>query len=114
MICLDASKRARSSNHPNGQRPAACSPIHTSGHWTTRSGKIINFGKLESLDTNFLTFIQVASAADGSNLQHVQVLPVQNTAGAAGQPIMLQSQVIQTADGQTLIYQPVQVSLCLI
>jgi len=52
--------------------------------------------------------VQVASSADGSNLQHVQVLPVQNTAGAAGQPIMLQSQVIQTADGQTLIYQPVQ------
>ena len=44
-------------------------------------------------------------------MQHVQVLPVQNTTGAAGQPIMLQSQVIQTADGQTLIYQPVQVRL---
>ena len=42
-------------------------------------------------------------------MQHVQVLPVQNATGAAGQPIMLQSQVIQTADGQTLIYQPVQV-----
>ena len=55
--------------------------------------------------------IQVASSGDGSNMQHVQVLPVQNTTGAAGQPIMLQSQVIQTADGQTLIYQPVQVSL---
>merc|ERR1711997_3917 len=40
--------------------------------------------------------------------QQVQVLPVQNSAGAGGQPIMLQSQVIQTADGQTLIYQPVQ------
>ena len=44
-------------------------------------------------------------------MQHVQVLPVQNATGAAGQPIMLQSQVIQTADGQTLIYQPVQVRL---
>ncbi len=40
-------------------------------------------------------------------MQQVQVVPVQSTAGA-GQPIMLQSQVIQTADGQTLIYQPVQ------
>merc|ERR1711997_579072 len=40
--------------------------------------------------------------------QQVQVLPVQNSTGAGGQPIMLQSQVIQTADGQTLIYQPVQ------
>merc|ERR1712018_861402 len=52
--------------------------------------------------------VQVASSGDGSNMQHVQVLPVQNATGAAGQPIMLQSQVIQTADGQTLIYQPVQ------
>ena len=43
-------------------------------------------------------------------MQQVQVLPVQNSTGAGGQPIMLQSQVIQTADGQTLIYQPVQVS----
>lgn len=47
----------------------------------------------------------VSSSADG--MQQVQVVPVQSTAGA-GQPIMLQSQVIQTADGQTLIYQPVQ------
>ena len=43
-------------------------------------------------------------------MQQVQVLPVQNSGGAGGQPIMLQSQVIQTADGQTLIYQPVQVN----
>ena len=40
-------------------------------------------------------------------MQHVQVLPVQNS-GTGGQPIMLQSQIIQTADGQTLVYQPVQ------
>ena len=57
-------------------------------------------------------FVQVVS--NGSNgtegLQQVQVLPVQSSAG--GQPIMLQQStphVIQTADGQTLIYQPVQV-----
>ena len=40
-------------------------------------------------------------------MQHVQVLPVQNQS-TGGQPIMLQSQIIQTADGQTLVYQPVQ------
>ena len=57
-------------------------------------------------------FVQVVS--NGSNgtegLQQVQVLPVQSS--ASGQPIMLQQStphVIQTADGQTLIYQPVQV-----
>jgi len=54
--------------------------------------------------------VQVVSGGDGaSGMQQVQVLPVQNSsAGGGGQPIMLQSQVIQTADGQTLIYQPVQ------
>jgi len=48
----------------------------------------------------------VSSGTDG--MQQVQVLPVQSPAGTAGQPVMLQSQVLQTADGQTLIYQPVQ------
>jgi len=55
--------------------------------------------------------VQVVSGGNeaGTSMQQVQVLPVQNsTTGAGGQPIMLQSQVIQTADGQTLIYQPVQ------
>lgn len=51
--------------------------------------------------------VQVVSG-EGGGMQQVQVLPVQNSGGAGGQPIMLQSQVIQTADGQTLIYQPVQ------
>ena len=62
-------------------------------------------------------FVQVVS--NGSNgtegLQQVQVLPVQSS--ASGQPIMLQQStphVIQTADGQTLIYQPVQVTQLLI
>ena len=49
-------------------------------------------------------------SGEGGGMQQVQVLPVQNSGGAGGQPIMLQSQVIQTADGQTLIYQPVQVN----
>merc|ERR1712008_6206 len=56
---------------------------------------------------------QIQVVSNGSNgtegLQQVQVLPVQSSAG--GQPIMLQQStphVIQTADGQTLIYQPVQ------
>ena len=51
-------------------------------------------------------------------MQQIQVLPVQSTQG--GQQIIMQpnpstagqtqaAQVIQTADGQTLIYQPVQV-----
>ena len=55
--------------------------------------------------------MQVVSGGNeaGTSMQQVQVLPVQNSTGAGGQPIMLQSQVIQTADGQTLIYQPVQV-----
>ena len=52
-----------------------------------------------------------SSSNENNGLQQVQVLPVQTTAG--GQPIMLQQSstphVIQTADGQTLIYQPVQV-----
>ena len=55
----------------------------------------------------------VSSGNNGTDgLQQVQVLPVQSTASAGGQPIMLQQStphVIQTADGQTLIYQPVQV-----
>ena len=57
---------------------------------------------------------QIQVVSNGSNgtegLQQVQVLPVQSS--ASGQPIMLQQStphVIQTADGQTLIYQPVQV-----
>ena len=52
-------------------------------------------------------------------MQQIQVLPVQSAQG--GQQIIMQpnpsttgqaqtAQVIQTADGQTLIYQPVQVS----
>lgn len=56
---------------------------------------------------------QIQVVSNGSNgtegLQQVQVLPVQSS--ASGQPIMLQQStphVIQTADGQTLIYQPVQ------
>ena len=51
-------------------------------------------------------------------MQQIQVLPVQSAQG--GQQIIMQpnpstpgqaqaAQVIQTADGQTLIYQPVQV-----
>ena len=51
-------------------------------------------------------------------MQQIQVLPVQSPQG--GQQIIMQpnhtatgqaqaAQVIQTADGQTLIYQPVQV-----
>lgn len=56
--------------------------------------------------------IQVVNSSSNENgLQQVQVLPVQTTA-AGGQQIMLQQSatphVIQTADGQTLIYQPVQ------
>ena len=49
-------------------------------------------------------------------VQPIQVLPVQNTGGipAGGQVVQIQQnaqqpQVIQTTDGQTLIYQPVQV-----
>ena len=42
-------------------------------------------------------------------MQQIQVLPTVN----GGQPIMIQGattpQLIQTADGQTLVYQPVQV-----
>ena len=77
------------------------------------------FTKKESADSSdsedeyiMKNFVQVVS--NGSNgtegLQQVQVLPVQSS--ASGQPIMLQQStphVIQTADGQTLIYQPVQV-----
>ena len=48
-------------------------------------------------------------SGEGGGMQHVQVLPAQNFGGAGGQLIMLQSQVIQTADGETLVYQPVQV-----
>ena len=77
------------------------------------------YTKIERVDSSdsedeyiMKNFVQVVS--NGSNgtegLQQVQVLPVQSSAG--GQPIMLQQStphVIQTADGQTLIYQPVQV-----
>jgi len=49
----------------------------------------------------------VSGGNEGGNMQQVQVLPVQGSANT-GQPVMLQSQIIQTADGQTLIYQPVQ------
>ena len=53
-------------------------------------------------------------------MQQIQVLPVQSTQGS--QQIIMQpnhttpaqaqtAQVIQTADGQTLIYQPVQVRI---
>ncbi len=50
----------------------------------------------------------------GDNLQHIQVLPIQAGGAAGGQQIVLQqgggqTQVITTADGQTLLYQPVQV-----
>ena len=62
-------------------------------------------------------FPQIASGNDGG-MQQIQVLPVQATQGS--QQIIMQpnhttpaqaqtAQVIQTADGQTLIYQPVQV-----
>ena len=34
-------------------------------------------------------------SGEGGGMQHVQVLPAQNSGGASGQPIMLQSQVIQ-------------------
>ena len=48
-------------------------------------------------------------SGEGGGMQHVQVLPAQNSGGAGGQPTMLQSQVIQIADEQALVYQPVQV-----
>ena len=62
-------------------------------------------------------FLQIASGNDGG-MQQIQVLPVQAAQGS--QQIIMQpnhttpnqaqtAQVIQTADGQTLIYQPVQV-----
>ena len=61
--------------------------------------------------------MKIASGNDGG-MQQIQVLPVQSPQG--GQQIIMQpnhtatgqaqaAQVIQTADGQTLIYQPVQV-----
>ena len=55
------------------------------------------------------TFFQVSGNTDGG-LQPIQVVPVQN---AAGGQIMLQQQpqVLQTADGQTLMFQPVQVRI---
>ena len=61
--------------------------------------------------------MKIASGND-AGMQQIQVLPVQSPQG--GQQIIMQpnhtatgqtqaAQVIQTADGQTLIYQPVQV-----
>jgi len=56
-------------------------------------------------------------SGSGDNLQHIQVLPIQAGGAAGGQQIVLQQaggqaqviQTVQTADGQTLLYQPVQV-----
>lgn len=46
------------------------------------------------------------------NLQGLQVLPLSALQGAGGQQIVIQqpqqAQILQTSDGQTLIYQPVQ------
>ncbi len=54
---------------------------------------------------------QTGDGNAGVQQQQIQVLP---TVGGGGQPIMIQGaspQLIQTADGQTLLYQPVQVRL---
>ncbi len=56
-----------------------------------------------------MSLYSVQVAGTNGELQNLQVVPVQ---AAAGGQIMLQQapqQVIQTADGQSLIYQPVQV-----
>lgn len=57
---------------------------------------------------------QTIQLSQGDGLQQIQVLPLSNGGGGAGQQIVLQqassqAQVIQTTDGQTLLYQPVQV-----
>ncbi|XP_049765043.1 nuclear transcription factor Y subunit alpha [Schistocerca gregaria] len=56
--------------------------------------------------------IQVATQG-GQTLQPIQVLPVSSLQGGAGQQIVIQqpqqAQIIQTSDGQTFIYQPVQI-----
>lgn len=88
--------------------------LPTGQHVQVRSSRasILKAKQQQKIRSISITFIKsslkvVSSGADGA-MQQVQVLPMQSTAGTAGQPIMLQSQVIQTADGQTLIYQPVQ------
>ena len=63
-------------------------------------------------------YTKIASGND-AGMQQIQVLPVQAATG--NQQIIMQpntaaaqaqtAQVIQTADGQTLIYQPVQVNV---
>jgi len=56
--------------------------------------------------------VQLAGAATTDGLQQIQVLPVSNQQIVLQQPQQQggqQPQVIQTADGQTLIYQPVTV-----
>ena len=78
--------------------------------------------KLNDIDLNntskqFLLYTKIASGND-AGMQQIQVLPVQAATG--NQQIIMQpntaaaqaqtAQVIQTADGQTLIYQPVQVN----
>lgn len=52
--------------------------------------------------------IQVASGAQG--LQQIQVVPVSSLQGTQGQILLQQpqaTQLVQTPDGQTFIYQPV-------
>lgn len=52
--------------------------------------------------------IQVAPSTQG--IQQIQVVPVSSLQGAQGQILLQQpqqAQIVQTADGQTFIYQPV-------
>ncbi|KAF2887763.1 hypothetical protein ILUMI_18410 [Ignelater luminosus] len=55
--------------------------------------------------------MQVTQGAQG--IQQIQVVPVSNLQGAAQGQILLQqpqqAQIVQTADGQTFIYQPVTI-----
>ena len=71
-----------------------------------------------NVSKQFLLYTKIASGND-AGMQQIQVLPVQAATG--NQQIIMQpntaaaqaqtAQVIQTADGQTLIYQPVQVNV---
>lgn len=57
--------------------------------------------------------IQIQSQP-GQQVQQIQVIPISQLSGQQGQPQQIiiqqpgQSQILQTADGQTLVYQPVQ------
>ena len=55
----------------------------------------------------------VASGQDLNSAQQIQVLPVSQVTGGGQQIIQIQNgqQILQTTDGQTLIYQPVQVTI---